>query len=80
MPAMPFTDSSSGSVICDSITSALAPTYEVLMLTMGGSTLGYSRMPMETKPITPKSTIAMDITVASTGRFMLSEDKLMVWQ
>ena len=45
MPSIPLICSSSGSVICESITSALAPRYEVVTLMMGGSTAGYSRTP-----------------------------------
>ena len=45
IPEMPLIEASSGSVICDSMTSALAPVYLVVTVTMGGSTLGYSRIP-----------------------------------
>ena len=40
MPGIPLIASSSGSVICVSITSALAPGNEVLTEMIGGSTLG----------------------------------------
>ena len=45
MPSMPLICSSSGSVICESMTSALAPRYSVVTLITGGSTAGYSRTP-----------------------------------
>jgi hypothetical protein len=45
IPSMPLICSSSGSVICESMTSAFAPRYEVVTLIMGGSTAGYSRTP-----------------------------------
>ena len=43
----------------------------------GGSTAGYSRTPRYVKLITPKSTITTDMTMARTGRRMLSEERLM---
>jgi hypothetical protein len=45
MPSTPLICSSNGSVIWESITSALAPRYWVLTLMIGGSTAGYSRTP-----------------------------------
>src|SRR5687767_9780593 len=40
IPAIPLIAFSKGSVICDSIISALAPEYDVLTLTLGGSMAG----------------------------------------
>ena len=70
-------DSSSGSVICESITSALAPRYVVETLITGVSRFGYSRTPRKKNPITPKMMMTMDITVARTGRWMLVAYRLM---
>ncbi len=75
IPSTALTDASSGSVIWLSITSALAPAYEVLTVITAGSTDGYSRTPSCVKPIAPKIRMAMDITVASTGRSMLMEER-----
>jgi hypothetical protein len=47
-------------------------------LTIGGSTLGYSRTPRKLIPIIPNTIIVMLITIASTGRLMLIEDKLAI--
>ncbi len=68
MPAIPLTASSIGSVICDSMMSALAPTYPQDTVIMGGSTLGNSRMPRDCIPMTPNNTMTTDITMANTGR------------
>src|ERR1039457_44108 len=43
---------------------------------IGGSIAGYSLTPRNLKLIAPKSTIARDITIASTGRLMLIEARL----
>jgi hypothetical protein len=50
--------------------------YDVLTVIIGGSTAGYSLMPRYVYPITPNSTIAIDITIASTGLLILNDDKL----
>ena len=41
---------------------------------IGGSIAGYSRNAKKVKPTIPKSTMAIFITVASTGRFKESSD------
>src|SRR5690606_38076949 len=45
---------------------------------IGGSTLGYSRIPRKLIPMIPKRTIVMDSTMANTGRLILVEDKLAI--
>src|SRR5476651_147364 len=45
---------------------------------IGGSTEGKSRTPKKLYPITPNTTITTDKTVASTGLFILTEDKLIM--
>jgi len=45
---------------------------------IGGSTEGKSRTPKNLYPITPNTTITTDITVANTGLFILTEDKLIL--
>ena len=71
MPSMLLISSSRRSVISVSTTDALAPGYTVVTLTTGGSMSGSSRTGRRCKPITPKSTMARLIIVASTGRRML---------
>jgi hypothetical protein len=50
----------------------------VLTEIIGGSIDGKSRIPKKLYPMIPNTTITIDITVASTGLFILTEDKLMV--
>jgi len=58
------------------MTSELAPGYEVLTVIIAGSTLGNSLIPRKVSPTTPKRRIIIAKTVASTGRFMLTDDRL----
>jgi hypothetical protein len=69
-PSIPAIESSSGWVICDSMTWGLAPLYTVRTETTGVSIFGYSRTDSREKQIAPSSTIIRLITVASTGRRM----------
>src|SRR5664280_1308328 len=78
MPWIPLIDCSSGSVICVSITSELAPGYDVLTEIIGGSTLGNSLMPKNVRPTTPNSKITIANTVANTGLLILTDDKLIL--
>src|SRR6478736_6632433 len=78
IPGTPLMASSSGSVICDSMTSAFATTYDVFTVTTGGSTLGNSRTPKKLKPINPNRIMTNDITMASTGLLILTVDKLAI--
>src|SRR5512145_163431 len=71
-PSIPAIESSSGCVICDSITCGLAPLYTVRTETTGVSIFRYSRTDSREKEIAPISTIMRLITVASTGRRMQS--------
>ena len=71
MPSTPLTAASIGSVIWLSMTSAEAPRYEVETEMFGGSRDGNSRTPRKENPSSPKRTIVIDITIASTGRRML---------
>jgi hypothetical protein len=43
---------------------------------IAGSTLGNSLIPRKVSPTTPKRRIMIAKTVASTGRFMLTDDRL----
>ena len=63
-------DCSSGSVICASITSELAPGYEVETVITGGSILGYSLTSRFRNPVIPKSTSIIESTIESTGLFI----------
>ena len=77
-PSMPDSESSSGFVTWDSITSADAPRYTVVTFTIGSSILGNSRTDNREYEIMPISTITNDITVANTGRLMQISDRTMV--
>ncbi len=77
-PEMPLIAFSSGSVIWDSMTSAFAPAYEVRTVMIGGSMAGYSRTPRKWKLIAPNRRIAIDMTIARTGRRMLTAARLIV--
>ncbi len=70
MPSTPFICSSSGASTEFNTVSALAPVYEARTIMVGGAMLGYCSIGSEIRPITPRMTIKMDITVDSTGRFM----------
>ena len=74
-PSMPDSESSSGCVTCDSITCADAPVYTVRTDTTGVSIFGYSRTDNRVNAITPSNTMTRLITVASTGRRMLSSGR-----
>ncbi len=76
-PSMPAIESSSGWVICDSMTCGLAPLYTVRTETIGVSIFGYSRTVSRSKEITPSSTTIRLITVANTGRRMHSSGSCM---
>ena len=76
-PSMPAMASSSGLVICDSITSEEAPVRRVLTVTRGSSMRGYSRTESWLNETAPTSTISSDITLAKTGRRMvISETRI----
>jgi hypothetical protein len=77
-PSMPAMESSSGLVICDSITSDDAPTSRVLTVTTGSSMRGYSRTVSWLYETMPTSTISSDITHASTGRRIVSSEMRMM--
>ncbi len=47
----------------------------VLTVTIGGSTLGYSRTPRKRKPITPNRTIRIESTIERTGRLMQTDGR-----
>src|SRR5574343_585196 len=68
--SMPAIESSSGLVTWVSITSAEAPGYFTLTVTVGSSILGYSRTDRRSKLTAPTSRISSDMTTASTGRRM----------
>ena len=68
--SMPAIESSSGLLICDSITSAEAPGYRTVTVTTGSSIFGYSRTASRLKLTAPTSRISRDKTVANTGRRM----------
>src|SRR5574343_148137 len=68
--SMPEIESSSGLVTWVSITSAEAPGYFTLTVTVGSSILGYSRTDRRSKLTAPTSRISKDMTTASTGRRM----------
>src|SRR6185503_9963252 len=73
-PSMPERDSSSGCVIWLSITSALAPRNVVSTETVGSSMLGYSRTERRWNAMRPTSSTTRLITVAKTGRLMVSSE------
>ncbi len=73
-PSIPLIAFSSGSVICDSIISGLAPAYEVCTLMVGGSMAGYKRTPRKLYPTTPKRMIIKLITMEATGRLIEKSD------
>ena len=50
--------------------SASAPIYEVNTDTVGGAISGYCSMGSVTRPMNPRMTMRMEITVESTGRLM----------
>ena len=68
MPSMALTDSSMGSVIWLSTTAAFAPRRSVRTEITGVCTMGYSRTPSSRKPMAPPIRMAIDKTVANTGR------------
>ena len=70
IPSIPLIDSSRGSVICDSTTSAFAPVYVVVTVIFGGSTSGNCRTPRNDAPTMPISTMIRLNTTAVTGRRM----------
>ena len=66
--SMPAMESSSGLAICDSTTSAEAPTYLTVTVTTGSSILGYSRTGSLVNDTAPISNTNSESTVANTGR------------
>ena len=77
MPSIPLTAPSITWVIWDSITSADAPSYVVLIDTTGGSTAGYSRTGSLEKAKMPKTTSSALTTMASTGRWIEMSESTM---
>ena len=70
MPSTPFIASSSGITTLLSTVWALAPVYVAETETVGGAMSGYCVIGSETKPITPKITMIIEITVDNTGRLI----------
>jgi len=66
-------------VIWVSITSEFAPGYEVFTVIIAGSTLGNSLIPRNVKPTNPNSKITIAKTVARTGRFILTDERLIIY-
>ncbi|MNI74382.1 hypothetical protein D3C73_1304640 [compost metagenome] len=62
---------SSGGATDFEITSALAPGYVAITVTVGGAISGNLVIGKEVIATTPKITNSIEITVASTGRFII---------
>ncbi len=75
MFSTPFTCCSMGAVTVSSTTSALAPGYDVVTLTVGGVMSGMLDTGNRGIDRTPSSTITMEMTIAKIGRLMNMELK-----
>ena len=70
MFSTPFIFCSSGVATEASTSVALAPTNEVVTWTVGGTISGYCAMGSPDMATTPRSTVTMEITIATIGRLM----------
>ncbi len=70
MPCAPLIDSSRGAITELRTAWALAPLYVVLTEIVGGARSGYCVIGRLIRPIRPKRTMNIDITVESTGRLI----------
>ena len=67
MFSTPLICSSKGAITLFNTVWALAPLYEVDTRTVGGAISGYCVIGILIRPMTPRMTITMEITVDSTG-------------
>src|SRR5215831_4065021 len=70
MSSTPFTSCSIGAATVSAMTSAEAPGYVALMLTVGGTISGYSEIGSDCCAIAPAIVRISESTVAKTGRSM----------